>query len=142
MGTIWHPALCIHSNICALWQSAISQSNSSLLTRKCLGIKKSFCSDILFCVYHHHITLSSGTCIGGHSITTWTKRGGWRVSRKSPSRDKGYMVCKIRLCKMSIFVHSRGLGVKICKNLVHVVVECPLGEKMEKNALVVKRQEK
>ena len=93
LGTIWHPALCIHSNICALWQSAISQSNSSLLTRKCLGIKKSFCSDILFCVYHHHITLSSGTCIGGHSITVCKKR--WSV--ESPRRViKGLFVCQFK----------------------------------------------
>ena len=28
-------------------------------------------------------------------------------------------------CKMSTLVHSRGEGVKIGQNLVHVVVECP-----------------
>ena len=30
------------------------------------------------------------------------------------------------VCKMSTLVHSRGEGVKTGKNLVHVVVECPL----------------
>ena len=30
------------------------------------------------------------------------------------------------VCKMSTLVHSRGEGVKIGQNLVHVVVECPL----------------
>ena len=29
-------------------------------------------------------------------------------------------------CKMSTLVHSRGEGVEIGQNLVHVVVECPL----------------
>ena len=29
-------------------------------------------------------------------------------------------------CKMSTLVHSRGEGIKIGQNLVHVVVECPL----------------
>ena len=30
------------------------------------------------------------------------------------------------VCKMSTLVHSRGEGVKVGQNLVHVVVECPL----------------
>ena len=45
----------------------------------------------------------------GHSITTWTRKGGrgkWKVH--VGSHDKGYIVNK-----MSIFVHSRGVGVKI-----------------------------
>ena len=44
-----------------------------------------------------------------HSITTFTRRGGggnWKVH--VGSHDKGYIVNK-----MSIFVHSRGVGVKI-----------------------------
>ena len=88
LGTIWHPALCIHSNICALWQSAISQSNSSLLTRKCLGIKKSFLFRYPF------LRLPSS-----HHFIQWNLH--WRpfnncvqeevVSRKSTSRDKGFV---------------------------------------------------
>ena len=46
----------------------------------------------------------------GNSITTWTGRGGggWRdVSKKSPGVKWQRVVCK-----MSIFVQSRGVGVK------------------------------
>ena len=47
------------------------------------------------------------------------------ISRKSTRErgGKGQIICKI-----SIFVHSKGVGVKIGQNLVHVVVECPLGQ--------------
>ena len=41
------------------------------------------------------------------------------VSRKSNGS-------RVIMCKMAIFVHSRGIGVKIGWNGVHAVVECPL----------------
>ena len=44
--------------------------------------------------------------------------------------DKGQLVCK-----MSIFVHSRGWGL----NLVHVVVECPLVENFMVDKSVVEK---
>ena len=39
---------------------------------------------------------------GGHSLTTLKRREYWGFNKKSP-RDEGLIVCK-----MSIFVHTRG----------------------------------
>ena len=51
-------------------------------------------------------------CVGGgafvHLLSTSTRGGG---------------------CEISTLVHSRGEGVEIGQNLVHVVVECPLIDK-------------
>ena len=50
-------------------------------------------------------------------------RGWWGISRTSAG---GHVTKGIYLvCKMSIFVYSRGWGVIIEYNLVHLVVECP-----------------
>ena len=63
--------------------------------------------------------------VWGHSITinyTDKKRGvGGQQKVNWGSYDKEQIVCK-----MSMFVHSRGKGVKNGQNLVHIVVECPL----------------
>ena len=42
--------------------------------------------------------------------------------------NKGYKYAAV--CKMSIIVHSRGVDGQIGSNLVLVVVECPLMEKV------------
>ena len=49
--------------------------------------------------------------VWGHPITMWTRKG-VEVRRKSTvdQGEKGG-----RVCKMSIFVHSRGVGVEIWK---------------------------
>ena len=94
--------------------------------------------------YKSAISLTS-FIFGDHSTTTWARRGGGGVSKKSTLvHPGGSLECPrgpkfggknpatyfkkyfMRGSKMSTLVHSRGGGVKFGSNLVRVVVEWPL----------------
>ena len=62
--------------------------------------------------------------LGGHSITTWTRRGGEGVNRKFTGSHVTKGIYYVRFPCLST---RGGRGSKFWQNLVHVVVEWPLG---------------